>query len=172
MDLSRDLARGTSPHDRLAALRHPVTPMKSAVIPRPSLVFAACAVLVVVVVAAIFLMGGRGEPAAPLAAVDPLPTPTTAVLLEGEVLVSVAAEAGSFPPALSVGDGVRVVVSPFFGTESVTRALPGLAIVHAVGEPGEFSGTHVVTLRGPESMAVDIADAERVRLAIVSKAAP
>lgn len=139
--------------------------------PRPSLIVAGGAVLVAVLVVLVALMGRGGEPTVPLTAVDPLPAPAPDVLLEGEVLVSVAAEAGSFPPALSVGDGVRVVVSPYFGTESSTRALPGTAIVHAVGAPGELSNTYVVTLRGPESMAVDIADAERVRLAIVSQAA-
>lgn len=158
-----------SPQDRLAALRQPPPVPMTKQVNRTHLLIGS-AVALVVVLGVVWVMGGGDRSSLAPAVVDVPTTAAPMVLLEGEALISVAAEMGAFPPDLRPGDGVRVVVSPFFGTESLTRALPQTAIVHAVETPREFTQTHVVTLRGPESMAVDIADSERVRLAIVSKA--
>jgi hypothetical protein len=91
-------------------------------------------------------------------------------LLDGEAYVSVSVGAGEYPPEMKEGDTVRVVVVPSVNTDGIARSIKELAVVRSIGKAGDLGIESVVTLHGPESLAVDIADAEKVQLSIVEVA--
>jgi hypothetical protein len=84
--------------------------------------------------------------------------------------VAIAAEVGTFPPSLSVGDTVRVVVVPNFDSGQITRSLDDVAMIREVTPPSEFGTTHVITVRAPLAVAIAIADAQKIHLAVVKEA--
>jgi hypothetical protein len=98
----------------------------------------------------------------------PVVVPDT--LLDGESYVAIAADVGTFPPSLSAGDTVRVVVVPSFDSGQVTRSLEETAMIRHVSPPAEFANTFVITVRAPLSVAIAIADAQKVHLAVVKEA--
>lgn len=113
---------------------------------------------------------------APVTTPTPNETPVASVneqvggLLDGEAYVSVSVGVGEYPPEMKEGDTVRVVVVPSVNTDGIARSIKELAVVRSIGKAGDLGIESVVTLHGPESLAVDIADAEKVQLSIVEVA--
>jgi hypothetical protein len=165
--------RSESAQDRLAALRKPVSsPMPATtVISRRVLTLVAGAVMLVLAVLAL-LLTQRSSPqvTTPEVVVTTPPIDVPDTLLEGESYVAIAAEVGTFPPSLSVGDTVRVVVVPNFDSGQTTRSLDDLAMIREVTPPSEFDTTHVITVRAPLAVAIAIADAQKIHLAVVKEA--
>jgi hypothetical protein len=91
-------------------------------------------------------------------------------LLDGEAYVSVSVAAGEYPPEMKEGDTVRIVVVPSLNSDGVARSIKDLAVIRSIGEVGNLGNESVVTLQGPENLAVDIAEAEKVHLSIVGVA--
>ena len=91
-------------------------------------------------------------------------------LLDGEAYVSVSVAAGEYPPEMKEGDTVRIVVVPSLNSDGVARSIKDLAVIRSIGEVGNLGNESVVTLQGPENLAVDIAEAEKVSLSIVGVA--
>jgi hypothetical protein len=165
--------RTDSAHDRLSALRRPAPTASSAlpVLPRRLLVMIAAAVAVVLLAIVFFFTRQPTQPSSLSEVVVTVPSvavPDT--LLDGESYVAIAADAGTFPPSLAAGDTVRVVVVPSFDSGQVTRSLEELAMIRHVSPPAEFANTYVITVRAPLSVAVAIADAQKVHLAVVKEA--
>ena len=52
----------------------------------------------------------------------------------------------------------------------MARSIKDLAVIRSIGEVGNLGNESVVTLQGPENLAVDIAEAEKVSLSIVGVA--
>jgi hypothetical protein len=77
-------------------------------------------------------------------------------------------ERGSYPPDLSMGDSVIVVVTPESGDERPARVLDHDITVVAMSPDDSLSGGAVITLAGPEVLARDIADARRVHISVVA----
>lgn len=102
---------------------------------------------------------------------DTAPGPTnvapTDTLLAGEVMVAFAADHGHFPPALGVGDEVRLVVTPGLDGTGEVRPLSERTIVVSVDSSSATGGERVITVRGPESIATALAGSGPVRVAIV-----
>lgn len=165
--------RTESAHDRLTALRRsaPSSPSVATGFSR-RLLAAIGGVVFVVVCALAFLLSQRTTPQVGTTEVavsaPPIDVPDT--LLDGESYVAIAAEVGTFPPGLSMGDTVRVVVVPNFDTGQPTRSLDDIAMIRDVTPPTEFGNTYVITVRAPLSVAVAIADAQKVHLAVVKEA--
>jgi hypothetical protein len=168
-----DSFRTDGAHDRLTALRRP-TPSASSVVPvfpRRFLVLISAALAVVLLAVVFFLTRQPTQPSSlseVVVTVPPIAVPDT--LLEGESYVAIAADVGTFPPSLSAGDTVRVVVVPSFDSDQVTRSLEELATIRHVNPPAEFANTYVITIRAPLSVAIAIADAQKVHLAVIKEA--
>jgi len=165
--------RTDSAHERLTALRRPApttTSMTSA-LPRRVLVMAGIAIAILVVALVFFF---SQQPTQPVGVTEVAVTAPAAIvldtLLDGESYVAIAAEMGTFPPSLSVGDTVRVVVVPSFDSGQLTRSLEEMATIRHLTAPAEFGNTYVITVRAPLSVAVAIADAQKVHLAVVKEA--
>ena len=165
--------RTDNAQDRLSALRRPApsAPSVAAVLPRRVIVMIAVAITVLVLAIVFYF---TQEPTQPLSATEvavtapPVAVPDT--LLDGESYVAIAADVGTFPPSLSAGDTVRVVVVPSFDSGQVTRSLEETAMIRQVSPPTEFVSTFVITVRAPLSVAIAIADAQKVHLAVVKEA--
>jgi hypothetical protein len=86
-----------------------------------------------------------------------------------EALTSVALAPGLLPPDLAPGDDVRIVVTRAADASgaSSTDLLPEPAVVWSVDAAPDGAST-VVTIRGPLSLATEVAAAVRVRLARVA----
>lgn len=163
-----DVSRSHSAHDRLSALRQPApTTAGGARWPVGALVVVAVLVLGVAVVA----WNLRADSAQVVTASTSM-TETSVVsenvLLTGEALIAVAAERGTFPPQLDIGDTVRIVVVPRFTGEVNPEVFTDVAIVHDVSAPTDIASSFVITLRAAESVAPAVADAESVHLSIVA----
>lgn len=169
-----DAFRGNNAYDRLSALRQsaslPVSRTSGRGIPRVVIIVSA-AVLVIALVAFVLLMRftPRGEISLPTEVVtEQIPAPQNSdTLLDGEAYISLAANIGSFPPSLSPGDTVQIVVAPGVNSDGLTRMLDEQAVVREVQTPTEFGNTYVITLRAPQSVATAIIDAEKVHLSII-----
>jgi hypothetical protein len=167
--------RTDSAHDRLTALRRPIPSSTSSgrIFSNRALMLIAAIAAVVVLAMAIFLTQ-RSAPVLPTA--EPVSTvPSVDVpdaLLDGESYVALAAEVGTFPPSLSAGDTVRVVVVPSFDSGQLTRSLDDVALIRDVTPPSELGNSFVITVRAPLAVAVAIADAQKIHLAVVEEATP
>lgn len=129
--------------------------------------------LLIVVFSFLLVLMLVNQRSAPITTPAPNETSVTSVqeqmdgLLDGEAYVSVSVGAGEYPPEMKEGDTVRVVVVPSMNTDGIARSIKELAVVRSIGQAGDLGIESVVTLQGPESLAVDIADAEKVQLSIV-----
>lgn len=167
--------RTDSAHDRLTALRRPAPSSTSVTTVFSRRLLAVIGGVAFVVVCALaFLLSQRTTPQVAttevIVSAPPIDVPDT--LLDGESYVAIAAEVGTFPPDLANGDTVRVVVVPNFDTGQLTRSLDDIAMIRNVTPPTEFGNSYVITVRAPLSVAVAIADAQKVHLAVVKKALP
>jgi hypothetical protein len=167
--------RTQSAHDRLAALRPPATKnyAESVSYSRRMIMAGAAGVIAVVFFGVVYLIQRQapvveGVPIAVVAPLDVAPE----VLLEGESYLAIAAQVGTFPPSLSAGDTVRVVVVPRFDDNDVTRTLDDNVVIRRIEPPAEFGNTAVITVRAPLTVATAIASAEKIYLAVIKEAAP
>lgn len=101
-----------------------------------------------------------GEPITPAVVGDSDP------LGPGEALLATSVGPGEYPPSLSPGDAVRVVVVPEVGADEVSDSTvtDRNVMVWAVEAPTEVEPRAVVTLRLPFDLAAEIAVAASVRL--------
>lgn len=90
-------------------------------------------------------------------------------LSRGEALTAALVEQGNYPPELSRGDSVVIIVTPQSSVDGVTRMLQETATVVSVDDASSGTFGAVVTLMASESVARDIADAGSVHLAIVPR---
>lgn len=160
--------------DRLAALRNPVPAGRDSV---PSgatrkklsreLILGVVLLLLGAFVVLIFV--GRSQPM-------PVVVPATASVphestdegvMKGKALFSAFVEQGNYPPELSQGDPVAIILTPQSMSDGVTRLLAETAEVASIHESTGGSFGAVITLLTTETTARDIADAGSVHLAIV-----
>jgi hypothetical protein len=126
-------------------------------------------ILLLIGACVVFVLLSRGKAPVPVVSdVVDVPTQNSPGLVEpGKALVPAFVETGDFPPMLSPGDKVLVVVLPHQSPDGVARALPqDVSVAELSPDDASRSGA-VVTLLGPENLAREIADAERVHLSIV-----
>ena len=88
---------------------------------------------------------------------------------EGEALIAIALEEGAFPPGISVGDQVRVIVTSNADGTDVARGLTAETIVQSVQETSAVGGRFVITVSGVESVAEQVAASGRIHLAVIKK---
>lgn len=174
-----DHRSGQSPNtttDRLAALRSPVSAETDSTRRSPSRVrmdvLVGVLLILLGVALALYLRGGSGTVTVTETTIvaDPPALPASQSLMAGEVLVAVALEDGAFPPDLRTGDVVRVIVSPNSDGEGAVRSLSERVVVYDVVSSDSGLGNHVITLRAPENVAVDLASSGPVHLAVVEVA--
>lgn len=170
----RWLSSSSGPEDRLAALRTPDHPdrrgeqhrrktgvTRELILGVILLLVGACVVLV------LFARGSTPVPT--VSEVSQASAPPAAGFVEaGKALVPAFVETGDFPPELSLGDNVLVVVLPHQSSDGVARVLQQHVSVAGLSSDTTNRTGAVITLLGPENLARDIADAERVHLSIVS----
>lgn len=101
----------------------------------------------------------------------PLESPQVDALLEGEAYIPVAAAVGTFPPSLSPGDTVQIVVAPNINTGEMARTLVEQGVVRDIRPPSEFDNTFVITIRAPQTVATAMIDAEKVHLVVIDEVA-
>lgn len=169
-----DSFRGNNAYDRLSALRNNApassTGKRGRQLPRAAIFVGAGLVgVVLLIVVAIMRFTPRAEISLPTEVVtEQIPAPQNSdTLLDGEAYISLAANIGSFPPSLSPGDTVQIVVAPGVNSDGLTRMLDEQAVVREVLAPTEFGNTYVITLRAPQTVAPAIIDAEKVHLSII-----
>lgn len=97
-------------------------------------------------------------------------TTVPGALASGQAYFAAFVETGAYPPRLSGGDSVIVVVTPVSSADGTTRMLQDVVKVVSVEDAQSVTSGAVVTLLGPESTVRDIADAGSVHLAIVGSA--
>jgi hypothetical protein len=88
-------------------------------------------------------------------------------LTDGEALVAVAVETGNFPPSLTAGDVVRVIVTPNSNGVGEVHGLADTTIVHSVSPASDIGSQFVVTLRAPATAATALAASGPIHLAII-----
>ena len=88
----------------------------------------------------------------------------------GQALAATLVDQGSYPPELSEGDSVVIILTPVSSAEGSTRMLPETAVVASISEATSGTLGAVVTLITSEAVARDMADAGSVHLAIVPQA--
>ena len=126
--------------------------------------------LLVGAVVAVMMVGGdtplstTGE-----AAVATAPGQTDVpALTHGQAYFAALVQPGAYPPGLTNGDSVVIVVTPQSSSEGTTRMLQDVVrVVDVESSDGPNPGV-VVTLLGPEMAVRDIADSGSVHLAIVN----
>ena len=87
-----------------------------------------------------------------------------------EAFIAIALEDGTFPPDVQKGDRVRIVVTPSPDGTGSTRGLDETTIVESMSNASEVGGRYVMTVRGPESVAIAIAASGTIHVAVVDKA--
>jgi hypothetical protein len=95
--------------------------------------------------------------------------PAQQVLAEGEALIASAMEQGTFPPSMSPGDVVEIVITPSLtDLEGKVERLDQTAVVFSVMPSSDFNTKTIVTLRAQSTVAERIAASGPVHLAIVA----
>jgi hypothetical protein len=87
----------------------------------------------------------------------------------GDALIAISLEEGSFPPDISVGDQVRIIVTSNIDGTEVARGLDAETIVQSIQETSTVGGRFVVTVSGVESIAEEVAASSSVHLAVIRK---
>jgi hypothetical protein len=87
----------------------------------------------------------------------------------GDALIAISVEEGAFPPDVSVGDQVRIIVTSNTDGTDVARGLDAETIVQSIRETSAVGGRFVVTVSGIESVAEEVAASGPVHLAVIRK---
>ncbi len=160
--------------DRLSALRtsQPGTQALTATTPKRMRMELLIGVVVILagITMALFLSGGSSTPSSDGNPVTSSPKIEVrdSHLMAGEAFVAIAVEPGSFPPSLTAGDTVRVVVTPSNGGTGSVRILKEVTVVTSVTPPADMGTQFIVTVRAPESIATAIAASGPLHLSIVN----
>ena len=165
--------------DRLSALRTPPQSVAQVIPPQPrrmrTEILVGLLVILLGIGLALFAMRGTNAPVA--TSVDGSITTvaqsseSNSDLADGEAFVAVAVETGNYPPSLSEGDVVRVIVTPNSNGEGEVRGLADTTIVQSIDPPADMGSQYVVTLRTPAAVATALAASGPVHLAIIGKIA-
>jgi cytoskeletal protein RodZ len=160
-----------SANDRLQALRQnsssPTGTTTSRKI-RIDLLLGAVGVLLVIVLLFMVL----GSPSPEMTTIASIPTEQSESdnqIEDGDALISISLEEGDFPPDVSVGDQVRIIVTS--NTDGIDRArgLVAETVVHSISEASAVGGRYVITVSGTESVAEEVAASGPVHLAILKR---
>lgn len=161
----------TSANDRLQALRQSTSALTGITTPRKiriDLLLGAVGVLVVIVL--LFVVVGAPSPEMTTTASVPTQQPESDNQIEaGDALIAISLEEGAFPPDISVGDQVRIIVTSNADGVVIARGLATDTIVHSISETSAVGGRFVVTVGGTESVAEEIAASGPVHLAIIKR---
>lgn len=170
-DIPTGLGSSSGP-DRLNALRQNSLSQLSTTSPRKIRIELLLGVgAFFVLIAVLFLLfGGKSSEVAPSTSVVADAQQVVGQLQNGEALTAIALEEGSFPPEVEKGDQVRIVVTPNADGTGTTHALDETTIVESLTGTTEVGGRYVMTVRGPESVALAIAASGGVHIAIVREA--
>lgn len=88
-------------------------------------------------------------------------------LLDGEALIALSVQAGQFPPQLTVGDSVRIAVTPGIDGDGETRLIPGDVLVVDISPSGDGGSESVITVQAPDSVLVEVAGSGELHVAKV-----
>lgn len=162
----------SSGHDRLHALRQNSQSPLNTITPRKIRIELLLGVgAFFVLIAVLFLLfGGKGTGVAPSTSVVAEAEQSVGQLQNGEAFTAIALEEGTFPPEVEKGDQVRIVVTPNSDGSGTTRALEETTIVESLSGTSDVGGRYVMTVRGPESVALAIAASGVVHISIVQEA--
>ena len=161
----------TSAADRLQALRQSSSSLGGVTTPRKiriDLLLGAVGVLLVIVL--IFVV--VGSPSPEMTTTVSVPTQQSEndnQIDAGDALIAISLEEGAFPPDISVGDQVRIIVTSNTDGTDRARGLATDTIVHSISETSAIGGRFVVTVSGTESVAEDVAASGPVHLAIIKR---
>ncbi len=162
----------TGVNDRLNALRQNSQAQSATVTPRKIRIELLLGVAAFVVLLAVLfvLLGSRNPQSTTATTVSRSQTPTPGGLQSGQALIALALEEGSFPPHVEAGDQVRIIVSPNNDGTGTTHRLEEETIVHAMSGPSDLGGRYVMTVVGPESVAVAISASGPIHVAVIHEA--
>ena len=105
-----------------------------------------------------------GTPAAPTESI-PSSSPQ---LLQGEAFVALLVEPGHFPPGLTIGDVVRIAVTPGIDGNGEARLLPDDAVVTEISTSSDTQMETVITVRTPQTVLLDVASSGSLHVAKVN----
>ena len=170
-DIPAGLSSSSGP-DRLNALRQNSLSQLNAISPRKIRIELLLGVggFFVLIAVLFLLFGGKSTGVAPSTSVIAEVEQVVGQLQNGEAFTAIALEEGTFPPDVEKGDQVRIVVTPNTEGSGTTRALEESTIVESLTSTSEVGGRYVMTVRGPESVALAIAASGTVHIAIVQEA--
>jgi hypothetical protein len=161
----------TSANDRLQALRQSsssLTGVTTARKVRIDLLLGAVGVLFVIVL--LFVVIGTPSPEVTTTVSIPTQQSEGGNQIEaGGALIAISLEEGAFPPDVSVGDQVRIIVTTNTDGVDSARGLATDTIVHSISETSAVGGRYVVTVSGTESVAEEVAASGPVHLAIIRR---
>ena len=172
-DIPTGLSSSSGP-DRLHALRQNSLSQLNSISPRKIRVELLLGVggFFVFIAVLFLLLGNKSSGVAPSTSVAAEAEQVVGQLQNGEALTAIALEEGSFPPEVEKGDKVRIVVTPNADGSGTTHALDESTIVESLSGTSEVGGRYVMTVRGPESVALAVAASGAVHVAIVREARP
>ena len=160
-----------SANDRLQALRQNTSSPMGVTTPRKiriDLLLGVVGVLIVVVL--LFVVVGSPSPEMTTTASIPAEQSESDNQIQpGDALIAISLEEGAFPPDVSVGDQVRVIVTSNSDGIDRARGLVADTVIHSISETSAVGGRYVVTVSGTESVAEDVAASGRVHLAIIKR---
>jgi len=158
--------------DRLNSLRQSSQSQLSLLTPRKIRIelLVGLGAFFVVIAALFFLFGSRSPGISPSTSLATATAEPIGQLRRGEAYIAIALEDGTFPPDVQKGDRVRIVVTPSPDGTGSTRGLDEKTIVESMSSASEAGGRYVMTVRGPESVAVAIAASGTIHVAVVDKA--
>ena len=169
-----DIPVGPSPssgNDRLQALRQSSQSLMGMATPRRIRIDLLLGVMgILLVIAFLFVSLGSSS--------REITTQTSIVAQQGEngglikvgdALIAISLDEGSFPPDVSVGDQVRIIVTSNTDGTEVARGLDAETIVQSIQETSTVGGRFVVTVSGVESVAEEVAASGPVHLAVIRK---
>jgi cytoskeletal protein RodZ len=160
-----------SANDRLQALRQnssSLTGVTTARKIRIDLLLGVVGVLLVVVLLFVVV----GSPSPEMTTTASIPTEQSESdnqIKAGDALIAISLEEGAFPPDVSVGDQVRIIVTSNTDGTDRARGLVADTVVHSISETSAVGGRYVVTVSGTESVAEDVAASGPVHLAIIKR---
>lgn len=89
-------------------------------------------------------------------------------LLQGEAFVALLVEPGHFPLGLTIGDVVRIAVTPGIDGNGETRLLPDEAVVTEISPSSDTQMETVITVRAPQTVLIDVASSGSLHVAKVN----
>ena len=170
-DIPAGLGSGSGP-DRLNALRQNTQSqlrITSSRKIRIEMLLGVGAFLVLIAVLFVFI-GGGSNGVAPSTSIVAQSEQKNSELQSGEALIAIALDEGRFPPEVEKGDQVRVVVTPNSDGTGTTRALNERTFVESLSGASDVGGRHVMTIRGPESVAIAVAASGAIHIAVIREA--